>query len=520
MKKSFSGFAIFTITALFFSTNIQAQGDNWSVSASNWMQYWYNQAEPNWIRNDTLPLEKTSRDSLDNRFSVDFNFGDFYAGAWLRTFEPNFTSSSNEKITQRYLGWRQDGLNIHVGNFYKTFDHGLTLNAFLDDAVYFDNNLDGVRVSGMYDHFDFDALSGRGFRFQQGVNEFNLTRDFTIRGARGAVKPITGLKFGGSLVKFKQSSSLQFNQSDDINLSSVNGGISKGPFDIYAEYAFKEGNTGEEEKTDGDGTYLSASFSHRLFSIYSEYKNYYSLLYPGPIGPFNTPPPVSHSGRNLSAMAGVPGETGYQIGALISPNFNLNFEVAFSEAYSRGSKLQYRDSIIYRPDPIDTSLERHVPIGLYLGEKYAGIRWNATDKIVFNAHWDRQDYNGLEGDEIETYFDSYYYLSPSQTVSLATYQRTLSPITGKYHEDYLTLGYSRNNLIEVSIGGSTTNKVYQPFEKADPKRLAFIEATIHYKTNELSILHGGERGGLICSSGICTIRPTFQGTRVILLSRF
>jgi hypothetical protein len=496
MKRAISHFgsaAAVTVAAIIFLTPLRsrAQEDRWSVSASNWMQYWSNQAEPIWIRADTLPLEKTRRDSLDNRFSVDFNLGSFYAGAWLRTYEPNFSGDANEKITQRYLGWRQDGINIHVGNFYETFDRGLTLNAFLDDAVFFDNNLDGVKISGMYNYFDFDALSGRGFRFQPGQNEFTSQREYTIRAVRGALKPITGFKYGFSDVIFKQNSTQQFHQSDNVNLISLNHEINRGPFDIYGEYAHKEGNTTEEEKTDGDGTYLSASYSHRLFSVYGEYKNFFRLLYPGPTGAFNTPPPVSHSGRTLSSLASVAGERGFQLGTLISPSFDLNFDLAYSESYSRGSLLR-----------------------LYLAEKYAGIRWNPIEKIVLNSHWDRFDYT-LE-DEIETYFDGYYYLNLVQTVSFSAYRLSFSSGgVDNYHEDYLTLGYSRD-FMEVTVGGSRSNNKFT----VDPRKMAFAEATVHYKTHDLSIFHGGERGGLVCSSGICSYRPTFQGTRMILLSRF
>ncbi len=359
----------------------------------------------------------------------------------------------------------------------------------------FDNNLDGIKISGLYDHFDFDAISGRAFKFQQGFNEFTLQRDFTIRGIRGAIKPFTGFKYGGSFVIFKQNSSTQFRQSDNIQLYSINHEINKGPFNFYGEYAVKEGNTPEEEKTDGDGTYLSGSFSHRLFSVYGEYKNIFRLLYPGPTGAFNTPPPVSHQGRSLSSLDGTPGERAYQIGGLISPNFDLNFDLAYSESYSRG--LANR---------------------LYLSEKYAGARWAPIEKVVVNGHWDRIDYTE---DEIETYFDGYYYVNPVQTVSFSAYTKRFWPTGRKnYHEDYLTLGYSRGNIVEVTVGGSLSNRVFSPGEKNDPKKLASIELTYHYRSHELSVFYGGERGGLICSSGVCSLRPTFKGTRIILLSRF
>jgi len=485
-----------------------AQDDSWSVSAANWMQYWYHRPEPfdSLIFSDRL----SRQDSLDNRFIVDFSLGEFYAGAWLRVLEPYRLSDSYEKLTQRYFGWNHNGLTIHAGNFYMTFDRGLTLNAFLDDVVNFDNNLDGVKVSGMLDHYDFDAFSARGLRF--GSDE----RTYTLRGARGAIKPLVGLKGGFSYVKFMQNNELEFGRVANTNLTSFNTGINKGPIEIYGEYAWKRGRDAMGMKTDGDGTYLSGSISHSLASVYAEYENIIRLAYPELLGnpeqgPFNLPPPVSHQGRSLISKYNARGSRSYQVGILSGAIENVNFDLAFSEQFSRGK----------------------IP-SEYLSEKYGGVRWSPTDPLTLNFHWDRHDYTSNNGtdstgnsseDEIENYIDGYFYLSAAQTVSITTYTKrftneTWLPGVGlfrdDYHEDYLILGYATGSRFQLSVGGSLSNR--EP--STDPEKLAFVEMTLRFKWHELVVFHGGERGGLICSSGICSFRPTFQGTRVILFSRF
>lgn len=500
MANKFPVFGIATICItmlvnLWVPAQCQTADQSWSVSASNWMQYWYHQPE----KFDSLSFGEQSRqDSLDNRLIVDFNLGNFYAGAWLRIFEPNSPDTSYERITQRYFGWENDGLSLRVGNFYQTFDRGLTLNTFYDDVINYDNNLDGVRVSGLYDHYDFDALSGRGINFSTGK------RKYTIRAVRGAIRPIDGFKVGSSYVRFKQISLLEFGEAENTNLTAINTEINKGPIGLYAEYASKKGENEVDEANNGDGTYLSASFSQKFFSVYAEYKNIIRLLYPGPSAPFNNPPPVSHQGRTLSSVESTPGERAYQVGSLISPSFNLNFDLAYSESFSRG-----------------------LFPGKYLAEKYAGVRWSPMEKLTSNYHFDRHDLTrnspdslpGFQEDEIENYVDAYYYLTGSQTVSATAYTRrfiTSGSYNNSYHENYLTLGFAQGSLFQVNFGGSTSNKK----NTRDPKRMAFIEFTIHFKSNDLVVFQGGERGGLICSSGICSLRPTFRGTRVMLYSRF
>jgi hypothetical protein len=481
VKKYIAFLAGGIICLSFVSNNAHAQDEYWSVSAANWMQYWYFQ--------DSSAFQEARRDSLDNRFIVDFDLGDFYTGMWLHILQLNRPDQSSEEMTQRYFGWNQNGFTLHAGNFYQVFDKGLTLNTFLDDAVYYDNNLDGVKASGLFDRFEFDAFSARGLDSNTG------NRDYILRGARGSVRPLEPISVGLSYVRFKRNDFLDFSRSLNANITGFHAGINQEPLELYAEYALKRGRKPDAfTDVNGDGTYLSGSLIFEKISLYSEYKNIINLVYPSPQNRFNAPPSVSYSGRTLTDLAGVQGERGYQVGALISPTFDINLEFAYSESFSRNA-----------------------PVDEYLGEKFAGLRWALTSDLVVNYSWDRIDYT-IE-DEIENYIDVYYYINYDITVSAAAYTRRFIPKGSEdYHENYLTLGAGIANKIQLNIGGSTSNWDTNPTR--DAKKLAFVELTIRFPNHELVIFNGGERGGLICSSGICQTRPTFTGTRVVLFSRF
>ncbi len=489
--RDFNIYYLIAIAACFIpSDKAMAQDETWSVSAANWMQYWY------FNEGDGLFVE-SRRDSVDNRFILDFDLGNFYTGAWLNVRQFNHPDESSEKIAQRYFGWQEKNISVHLGNFYQAFDRGLTLNAILDDVIYFDNNLDGVRVSGNYDRFQFDALSARG------LNNLTGEREYIIRGARGALRPIRPAEIGFSYVRFKQSSS-DFYRTLNSNLTSAHSTIWYGPIELYAEYARKDGRADTlllGVNLDGDGTYLSGSINFEKISFYSEYKNYINLLYPSNAAPFNNPPPASHQGRNLMSLSAAPGERGYQVGALISPTFDLNLDFSYSESFSRG---------------IPDSLTR-----LYIAEKFVGLRWSITGGLVLNYNWDRIDWT--DEDETQNYFDTYYYLGERDVISLIAYtkrffNRYAGPGVGTedYHEDYLTLGYGLGNRFILNLGGSISSLD----DGEDPDKLAFVEMTVKFANHELVIFNWGESGGLVCSSGICQLRPTFQGTRIILFSRF
>jgi hypothetical protein len=485
---------IIALTAVAVASGIisgpaSAQDDYWSVSAANWMQYWHDR--------------DTKEDSLDNRFIVDFNLGDFYAGTWIRIFEPMRPDTSFERITQRYFGWNNGGLTVHLGNFYQVFGRGLTLNAFQDDALsYNDNNLDGVKLSGLYEYFEFDAFSGRGLYFRPTTGFSASEREYILRGIRGNISPGIPGNLGFSYVRFKQDDFWNFDRAANINLTSFFSEFNYGPVEIYGEYAYSRGFDPQRMVIRGDATYANMSISQGVINVLGEYKNYINILYPDPAGAFNNPPPASHQGRTLSSLEGAPGERGYQLSALIAPSFDLNFDFSFSESFHRGFLPRGPSGELLVTKP-------------YLAEKFAGARWQVFQDLIFNYHWDRFDYT--REDEIENYLDGYYYLDPSNTISFTAYtRRFIDPFSEDYHEDYVTLGYSRGNVFQLNIGGSTTTKTF----RGDPEKLAFVELVVRYKEHELMIFNGGERGGLLCSSGICQIRPTFEGTRVILFSRF
>ena len=298
----------FLVLALLFFVSVfniampekaSAQEEYWSVSAANWMQYWFFSEE----RSQGFIPAKT--DSLDNRLIVDFNLGDFYTGMWLDVLQIENLDNSHERMSQRYFGWRDRGLTVHAGNFYQAFDRGLTLNVFLDDIIDFDNNLDGVKVSGVYDRFDFDAFSARG------NDSFTGERSYILRGTRASVRPISPLSIGFSYVRFKEADIFQFGRTKNSNITGINSGISYGPFDLYGEYAekiVKEDTVFNQPH--GYGTYLTGSAAFDKISFYGEYKNMINLLYPNAQNPFNSPPPLSHQGRTLSSRANVNGEEG------------------------------------------------------------------------------------------------------------------------------------------------------------------------------------------------------------------
>lgn len=495
IKYSLGFLGIVLLAVLFWGDNAWAGPDDWSVSAANYGRYYY--------------FKDTKQDSAATRFQYDFYFGKFYTGAWYEakhvSNEGAFNFTLND-ITQRYFGWEDRGLTIHAGNFYQVFDRGLALNSFRDDAVSVDLVFDGFKADLRNKLVDVDAFSATpGY----GSSSFEPI----IRGVRTKLKPIPQIQVGGAYVSYTQDTR--------TNIDQINGRVLLNHLDAYIEYARRRYtivdfiDPANNQNKQGDGTYASITGYYSDFAMLFEYKNYYKLFYPD-IGYLNIPPAVNHSDRLLETEASniflpVNGETGFRGDLTYSWTGYWGAELDYSHAKSR-----------------DTT-------DMDFAEYFAEARGNYLEDNIFRVNidliafdWHR---NGLKysRDELKPEIEVEYFLSDFNSIVLDAflirYNYTLpSGIDSTdyfadstdYTEKNISLTYSRAPHLRFTIGGSFSNKKQSP----DPGSMGFIETILTFGNHDLTLFYGSQRGGLVCSGGVCVYHATFEGFRTILLSRF
>jgi hypothetical protein len=478
-------------------SRIYAQNDDWYVSAANYARYYH--------------FDSTKVDSAATRFQFDFYMGQFYTGAWFEAKhvmnESGFNFTSND-LSQRYFGWENSGVTVHAGNFYQVFDRGLALNAFRDDDVGIDLVLDGFKADLRSQYFDLDMFSatrGPAGGFSTPI----------IRGARAKAKPIKMFQIGGAYVSYIETTRTNINQ--------INGRFILDNIDAYIEYAkrnyilidFIDPNLNERKS--GDGTYANVTGYYSCFTGFFEYKNYIYLIYPD-IGYLNTPPAVNRQDRLLQAEASnsfqhINGERGFRGNLSIAADEYWGVEFDYSRSYSRGG------------------------ISMRFDEKFAEIRGNYFSNNVFYINLDKINYSWTVVDTLGK--PTFYYrneLKPALeinydiddfnglTLDAFIISYDLPTITdtsdffadsSDYSEKNISLTYSRAPNLRATIGGSWSNNK----ASTEPSGMGFLEITCTYKTHDLTVFYGGQRGGLVCSGGVCKYHPTFKGFRVTLLSR-
>jgi hypothetical protein len=87
----------------------------------------------------------------------------------------------------------------------------------------------------------------------------------------------------------------------------------------------------------------------------------------------------------------------------------------------------------------------------------------------------------------------------------------------RYQNLFVNIALSKAPTWTVSVRMETTTTKYDPSGK-DFWRLIEVSYRVS-STHSVSLSYGSERGGLVCTNGICTVIPPFDGVRFSLLAQ-
>jgi hypothetical protein len=232
--------------------------------------------------------------------AINYQKGKFSAGiryeaynGVMQGFDPRY---KGQGITNRYARYRDNLLDITVGNIYEQFGSGMLLRTYFEPGLLYDNSLDGVRViSNPYKGITLKGLVGKQrsfFTVGQGIvrgvdGEININE--MLDSAIGNIK--TKFIIGGSFV-----SKFQADQDPDYvlpeNVGSYGGRINiiHEGFNFFGEYVIKENDPSLANTTymngkkylnykQGEGGFLSTSYSTKGFSILFQAKRIDNMSY-------------------------------------------------------------------------------------------------------------------------------------------------------------------------------------------------------------------------------------------------
>lgn len=212
--------------------------------------------------------------------NINYQKGGFSAGVRFESYNPPLLGYlpgyKGSGVPYRFARYQHKDIDITVGNFYEQFGSGITLRAYENRGLLYDNALDGMRVI-------FTPKKGIAIKGLVGKQRtyFSLSPGI-VRGVDAEVnimelfdsilgKSKTKVIIGGSYVsKYQQDQNPTLVLPENVATGAGRFTVLRGGFNFNTEYAYKANDPSYQNKysyKDGHAVIASTSYGMDGFSI-------------------------------------------------------------------------------------------------------------------------------------------------------------------------------------------------------------------------------------------------------------
>lgn len=472
----------------------------------------------------------SERDSLQNSLDLTLNIDHLQLGLLFDTLQPLPNADYAAKkigpvyLRKRFVDYSKGELSLRVGNFPVLFGRGLSVNLMRDDALYHDNEADGVKVTYQGDY-------GEGILFSANVPKYNslpyalgyetideashLFRggmfNFKAKSLFPELPVVNRLKMGAHYVRFRAHET-----NDMESRRQLWGGLLTYTSDQLDGYF--EAVTGEKYEIDRDDNEYDQSENIRLlygsligyaadFSLSADWKDFRDFSF-ADAGQklYNNPPTLRYQhtskllGRHLfqeNLLAA--GEDGYKI----EGNFSPSYATSFTANYTRVNNRRTDDQIFE--------------------EYYLKGEHEFSDMFILQGMVSQNEH--AKGDFLGGWLLGTYSFESGRTLS-ATLE-LVQDDEYDYTEHYTSVTFAPNSSwnFTLSVEGTDEDGAVDRSTRMFGDELDFdgwlaLEMSYRYKTHLLQVFLGERREGWNCNGSVCSYQPPFSGLEVQLISVF
>ncbi|MCX7994672.1 MAG: DUF6029 family protein [candidate division WOR-3 bacterium] len=501
-------------TCIFVLLILPAHGQDLRLSGSNRAEYWFF-VDPN--------LDTTNyKDHLTEKLKLSLDYKELTMRGIFFFWEPSLRTIGRLSYIDYSAQYKKDPVLLLYGRYYATFGRGLCLNQFLDEDFNNDNSLFGVKVdlSGFKSRVTLLSGKPRNIFFEE--LQYKIKNDTTDQ--------IRGVNFETSILNFDNpwgfNTSLggryvRINRKKDMTPKAFTelfgGGINfkLGPWENYLEYAQRLGTIPRVGgRLKGDGYLFTSALSLTGFGLSLQYMDYNDLGVFSEDGyRYNEPPTPIKSG--ISVNRGVD-EIGYGIAVVTSPFDFISLEIDNNKVSTHDPGLGRFKELFYLMDGMAGVLEQGVKAITHpteLSEITIGVDYLVKQKIELpvNKKTETKPYLDLQYD-FGTFFIELGLEQTFTTSDTSKYNdRAASVSVGKPERFVLTLRVEKRNRVPGWLIEKLGKETFWPM----------LELSLDLTTrHNLRLRIGGEKGGLVCSGGVCRFEEPFRGIKAVLTSIF
>jgi hypothetical protein len=560
-------YPLIAAAACFFlcaAENLRAQDIDYSISN----EFRYGIGE---LFEQDVPYRK---EYLENLFNTRVYVGDFTLGFRIQIDKPREYGRDTIGLKEYYGEFRRDGLIARAGTFYNLIGRGLVFNTFESRPIGFDTQTEGIKLN--YETPEFAAGAYGGIIRYADILSVTRVEEYLVRGASGEARPIPEVGIGGSyLTATGQKTAQGFSRAFDAYLREIFLNGNYAGFRTFLNYSDKRTQLDSTSRTRttspgfGYGLYGLLGYSSEAFGVTAEYKNYrYDLVQPNEQQvntrstralPFQNPPNLipEHDKTLLARNPHAPDfsdELGFSFETLLYPTDDVTLTLLATGGSRHnaweagrefvdstvGERTVYRrvnDAPISFPELSDI---RYSPYWeLYLHSEYQlnedvsfGLALQRRDNVLYGEG------NGEIGASSETYKASTVMLESitnigsndnlhailelqrvfdSKKATLGNDSLGIAPYEGKFNNVLLTLEYTRSPrwAVNTRLEWTTTDK-----EQGGRRLWPVVGATYRVgDAHTIGVQYGAERGGVVCTGGVCRLINPFTGFRLNIVSK-
>ncbi len=522
-----------------------------------------------------LDAKTVSKEYLEDLFDTRMYVSDFTLGFRVEIDKPREYGRDTLGLTQYFGEFRRDGLRVRAGSFYNLIGRGMIFNTFESRPLGFNTQTDGVELD--FDQQKYSVGAFGGILNYADILNPSRVEQYLVRGASGEVRPIAPVAVGGGYVAAtgNPTRSGYFREFNDY-LREGHVAVNYDGLSAYLSVSDKRTDIDSATRartsssTYGTGYYEMLGYATDIFGITAEYKNYrFDLVNPDERDvntratrglPFQNPPTLvyEHDKTLLARNPHAPDlndEVGFQLEGLVYPSEDLTltfiglggsrhsaYEATFVAPTDSGevAKTMYHpldDAPRAFPELADV---RYSPYW----EAFAKADYTLDDDNSFSLAL-QQRYNMTytvgNGDLIApsavayrastAMLEAYDGLGKRNTLhSILELQRVTDDTKvqpaidsigqaasdGRYFNALLTLEFTRSPTwtIFTRVEYSTTNT-----EESQRHFWPVIGAAYRIGTaHTITAQYGAERGGVVCTGGVCRLINPFEGFRLEVTS--
>ncbi|MEO0092578.1 MAG: DUF6029 family protein [candidate division WOR-3 bacterium] len=477
------GLVLFIISPLIFAQSIE-------LSGGNTVGYW--------LFVDSL------KEHIEDKLKLSFTYNNITLRGLFFFWQPSLPNQKRLQYIDYNIEYANEPINIIYGTYYTTFGRGLVLNQFLDEDFKTDNSIYGAKATFKMFNNELSALFGKPRNIFFEENAYKIKNDTTdqIRGINLETKlplpDIIGLNIGGRYVRYNRRT--DFNARAFTELFGGNIEFTFGAYQGYFEYARHLGcRPGVGGRLTGTGLLFSSNLTFSGLGLAFQIMSYDTIGFGGLGYRYNEPPTPIKSG--ISVNRGM-NEFGFGTSINYSATDFLNFEGNYNSLKTHAKTEGILEQIFKAKLNAVENLEI---TGL--------IERTVKDKIELPVLKKTEMKPSVEA----TYNFEEFFLDGSYEHNF------ISADTSKYYEHAFSVSIGKSELFQFTLRYERRNRIPNWLtsklgtEKSWP--MAELSLDITNKHN-LRVRVGGEKGGLVCSGGVCRFEEPFKGVKLVLTSIF